>query len=964
MKKITFLLALFCMLLSTATAQTRAPSSTLLTVDQLNSATENVYLAIKCISGTNSYWFCGNKSVESRTDQEIIFVWEPSGDGESHYLKKYAPTAAQGEGYLQANGNGANLTIGAKSSAQKFKAVTASASSATDTPVEGTNTEAGYIVRFAEAAGTAYWINVQAPMGTPKYNTGQGLYTMYNVYQADETIEFHNTISDWSRLANTKLFTLKTSRSELTVSNDYTQGKTTNDISGTFDANNERYQWAILKHATNGNYYLYNKAANKFLCKDATMSSEPTDAVQNAPQAGGTFVLKFDNSHYINMGGSKQLVIDDWGTADVGNKFTITHVANWEPSEDLLRLLGYGIIYRNVTINYNVGAKTYLSTTIEVENGTTLSASDFNHLSATKDYVTVSDWDKKDAITEDCTVNVSCTYSNDCPLVFSESFENAVWQMVNMHSNESNYMWSVNLSETGQPTINVINKGGADSYKSSVAPEDKELWAFVGDITGFKIYNKAAGASYVMSKPTDGDNAVSWTAPADGTIYTAHRTASTSISNGASILPKGHTYYLNHRVTNIQGWTARDEGSTVKSFAPDAFLMAYNAELPPVGALGSSSYFSEETNASNYLATLATLDENHYNVAAAQTLGTILTAAAEAALLPNDVTEHSYYRLYNASSKTFVTSGLDGEGNDALWGGLDRAAANRTAGTIVKFEKDGDNYKLYTQGLGFGNVTQSAQVTLEDESSSFEITNNGSLFSFRDVNSTDATYNYLHLQADNRIVGWENGETTTASKWYLVPVKELVVELNPVGGRTYATTFLPYDFTLDPRFNVKAYKVTHAEGGVAKTMQVEDIAAEEGVILVGDTEEDNFLLLIPGTATSDFTDNILDGTTTRLPITEAEKTTLFVLGNGSNGIGFYNPSSTTLKENRAFLTVDAVTGEATNGLRLEFGGEPTGITATETLNNANAPIYDLSGRRVANPVKGIYVKGGKKIYVK
>lgn len=965
MKKITFLLALFCMLLSTATAQTRVPSSTLLTVDQLNNATESVYLAIKCISRTNSYRFCGNKSVQSNTDQEIIFVWEPSGDGESHYLKKYAPTAAQGEGYLQAGNNNTNLAFGAQSSAQKLKAVTATLpNDGSDIPVEGTNTEAGYIVRFAEAAGTAYWVNVQTPTGTPKYNTGQGLYTMYNIYQTEETDEFiASTISTWDQIANTKLFTLSTSRSQLTVSNDYTQGKTTNDIGGTFDANNEQYQWAILQHAANSNYYLYNKAANKFLCKDQTMSTTPTDAVQNLPQSGGTFVLKFDDTHYINMGGSNQLVIDDWGTADAGNKFTITHVANWEPSEDLLRLLGYGITYRSVTINYNVGAKTYLSTTIEVEDGTTLSASHFNHLSATRDYVTVSDWDKKDAITEDCTVNVSCTVSDDCPLIFSESFEKAVWQMVNMHSNESNYVWSVNLDGEGQPTMNVINKGGAESYKTYMAPEDKDLWAFVGDITGFQIYNMAAGGNYVLSKPTDGDNAVTWTAPADGTIYTAHRTA-TSISNGACILPKGHTYYLNHRQPNIQGWTSRDEGSTVRSFAPDAFLQAYHAELPPYGALGTSSFFSNYQTVELYLEWLAALETNHYDMNMVWNMGKFLQSAAESDVIPTVIDPNTYYRLVNASSKTFVTSGLDGEGN-ALWGGLDRAAANRTAGTIVKFEQDGDNYKLYTQGLGFGNVTQSAQVTLEDESSSFEITNNDNLFSFRDVNSTDATYNYLHYQAaDGKIVGWENGETTTASKWYLVPVKELVVELNPVGGRTYATTFLPYDFTLDPRFNVKAYMVTHAEGDVAKTMQVEDIAAEEGVILVGDTEEDNFLLLIPGTATSDFSDNILSGTTTRLPITEEEKTTLFVLGNGSNGIGFYNPSSTTLKENRAFLTADAVTGEATNGLRLEFGGEPTGITATETLNNANAPIYDLSGRRVANPVKGIYVKGGKKIYVK
>lgn len=806
MKKITFLLALFCMLLSTATAQIRVPSSTLLKVDELNSATENVYLAIKCISGTNSYWFCGNKSVQSTTDQEIIFVWEPSGDGQSHYLKKFAPTNAQGEGYLQAGNNNTNLNIGAKSSAQKFKAVAPTLPGGDDTPVDGTNTDAGYIVRFAEAAGTAYWLNVQTPTGTPKYNKGPGLYTMFNIYQADETYVF------------------------------------------------------------------------------------------------------------------------------------------------------------NVTINYKVGAKNYLSTTIEVTEGTTLNASHFNHLSAAKDYVTVSDWDKKDAVTGNCTVNVSCTVSDDCPLVFSESFENAVWQMVNMHSNESNYVWSVNLDGEGQPTMNVINKGGAESYKTYMAPEDTDLWAFVGDITGFQIYNMAAGGNYVLSKPTDGDNAVTWTTPEEGTVYTAHRTA-TSISNGACILPKGHTYYLNHRQPTIKGWTARDEGSTVRSFAPDAFLQAYHAELPPYGALGTSSFFSNYQTVELYLEWLAALEANHYDMNMVWNMGKFLQSAAIAEVIPTDIDPNTYYRLVNASSKTFVTSGLDGETHDALWGGLDRAAANCTAGTIVKFEKEGDNYKLYTQGLGFGNVTQSAQVLL-DGNGLFEITNNDSLFSFRDVNSTDATYNYLHLQADNKIVGWENGETTTASKWYLVPVKELIVDLNPVGSHTYATTFLPYDFTLDPRFDVKAYKVTHAEGGVAKTMQVEDIAAEEGVILVGDTKEDNFLLLIPGTATSDFSDNILSGTTTRLPITEAEKANLFVLGNGINGVGFYNPSSTTLKENRAYLTAGAVTGEATNGLRLEFGGEPTGITATETLNNANAPIYDLSGRRVANPVKGIYVKGGKKIYVK
>jgi hypothetical protein len=53
-------------------------------------------------------------------------------------------------------------------------------------------------------------------------------------------------------------------------------------------------------------------------------------------------------------------------------------------------------------------------------------------------------------------------------------------------------------------------------------------------------------------------------------------------------------------------------------------------------------------------------------------------------------------------------------------------------------------------------------------------------------------------------------------------------------------------------------------------------------------------------------------------------------------------------------------------LRFNFGGNTTEIESV--LNNgvdANAPIYDLSGRRVNNAVKGgIYIKNGKKFIVK
>ena len=52
------------------------------------------------------------------------------------------------------------------------------------------------------------------------------------------------------------------------------------------------------------------------------------------------------------------------------------------------------------------------------------------------------------------------------------------------------------------------------------------------------------------------------------------------------------------------------------------------------------------------------------------------------------------------------------------------------------------------------------------------------------------------------------------------------------------------------------------------------------------------------------------------------------------------------------------------------GSDPTGIEAVEsissneTTDDAQATWYDLNGRRVTTPTKGVYVKNGKKVVVK
>ena len=92
----------------------------------------------------------------------------------------------------------------------------------------------------------------------------------------------------------------------------------------------------------------------------------------------------------------------------------------------------------------------------------------------------------------------------------------------------------------------------------------------------------------------------------------------------------------------------------------------------------------------------------------------------------------------------------------------------------------------------------------------------------------------------------------------------------------------------------------------------------------------------------------------------------YVLANSTNGIGFYHATpGTTLSQGKAYLDFS---GSPVRAFTLSFGDDDvtTGISNIEADGNAEkAPVYDLSGRRIAEPYgRGIYIKNGKKYFVK
>ncbi len=93
--------------------------------------------------------------------------------------------------------------------------------------------------------------------------------------------------------------------------------------------------------------------------------------------------------------------------------------------------------------------------------------------------------------------------------------------------------------------------------------------------------------------------------------------------------------------------------------------------------------------------------------------------------------------------------------------------------------------------------------------------------------------------------------------------------------------------------------------------------------------------------------------------------TVYVLANKSLGVGFYRWTGDELGAGRVYLPVGA--SETTAGAH-EYCGffvdETTAIQSIDDSKTNVGPFYDLQGRRVDNPTKGIYIVYSKKVIVK
>jgi len=167
---------------------------------------------------------------------------------------------------------------------------------------------------------------------------------------------------------------------------------------------------------------------------------------------------------------------------------------------------------------------------------------------------------------------------------------------------------------------------------------------------------------------------------------------------------------------------------------------------------------------------------------------------------------------------------------------------------------------------------------------------------------------------------------------------------------------------------ISAYYVDAANEGMANIVKIDNPSGNTGLILSGDPgiydipvvafgEKPEVNLLVP----------TCNGEVTLSPTGEGNWVYAFgYKPNDYTNVGFY-----TIYENRtiaikhSYLKTnnDALVNAGVNFIRIILEN-PTGIKSAEFNRQMNENIYDLQGRKVAIPSKGIYIVNGKKVLLK
>ena len=501
----------------------------------------------------------------------------------------------------------------------------------------------------------------------------------------------------------------------------------------------------------------------------------------------------------------------------------------------------------------------------------------------------------------------------------------------------------------------------------TVPTTDKGLWCIVGnDADGYKLYNKGEGTTKVLGVG-------SWAKMYD---VTGSEDVTKSFDFANSTATANAKCVKFHGKTDGDYWWNNSDGN-------GACHLSYwkDAERSTVATSGNAFYFIPVTSSENaewetsVFGGTTKVDRFKIIPGVSEACSNELSAwdanktkENEAAFVSKlgEYLNKTYYRITNCKDDHKVLAADNTKA--ACVENAQKMSNASTLWKLIPFEDRGvklynANVEAYLAGLVAPPSDQSNPVTPMNADKT-----QGGLYNIS-VNTNENVKGFVLRDGDNHRMNIENGGGIDYWEgqsgyykqvtWTIEVANELEVALNTVNGKSYATTYLPVGVSAVK--DAKAYVAAAPVNNETVMTETASFGAKTGVLLVSDNAAEKAVLTI-GDGTS--VESALSGTLLAKDITNSQTNYLVFGKNKDNAteVGFFEPSTsvTSIPANRAFFE-----GVASAAIALNFGGNVTAIDQVVNNANVNAPIFDLTGRRVVKAVKGgLYIQNGKKYIVK
>lgn len=763
-----------------------------------------------------------------------------------------------------------------------------------------------------------------------------------------------------SDISTTKKYNIANPRGWWAVSSGATDVNSTAELSLAIAWSDAKQQFAFIQY--NGNYYLYSVSEGKFAYVNGTklsLSAEVTGAVLASPvtytasaytATKGTypFVLTIGGLHFGVSTGHSPDVYQHTSTNDEGNGALLIEAGDFDPSVvtplfNNVVSLTYKVVDNNAVLDgVEAEKESVVGETLAIPSSLNRELCSFTFYSdeaCTSEVTTVS----KDVTT----IYAKCTFS-----LSSSDVDHLSWYRLAGKSSNGFYYDLYNNGSAPYPYREQSAFDGSDGY----------FWAFVGNpYDGFKVYNKAEGTSKTMiynndTNPIMGtDDGTKWYIcfyeGNIGFIYKGNSGKRWNDYGGGTSTLKYHSNATYHQYTNID---AVDYSSLVtKNIQP--FIDNAGDDYFKI----TSTYAAALSGAITKANSDATITLTEYQ----ELVGSL------AQLIKWPTT--GYYRLKSVTAETYLKATNAAQ--------LNVGGTNSEVATIVYLDGSRGTYTMQMQGKYIAIQSNSVPTRLNDESltnyftipTSSGTVQPGQVIIGGGVTSTD----YMRVNGDN-VIGVATATSpngNNACYWTVENAATTVtIPLTTIGNYAYATTCLPFDVTITSGAN--AYVMAESGEWLVPTQLTDNkVPAGTPVLLRGTSGTASATATInTGAAFATVEGNVLSGTylakdfaLSGTPAATAE----YFLGKKNGVLGFYHSAVEskegfyTLGANKAYLSSSA----GARGFAIMWDeNETTGVNEVigKMSEVTDGAIYDLQGRKVANPSRGMYIINGRKVVVK